>query len=135
MNYFWNLAIINYNLEKQFSVARKTHGMLKKLNIKLGYATLVSLAVTTLGVVIITFGYRHLARSREENLVCAFIKKLKHKYPLLEITTATSLQELAETINDPQVRSFADIYCAAIYQDRKLSGSECKALREIVAKL
>jgi protein-glutamine gamma-glutamyltransferase len=135
MNYFWNLAIINYNLEKQFSVARKTHGMLKKVDITLGYTTLVSLAVTILGAIVITLGYRRLTRSREENLVSAFMKKIKQKYPLLEVTTATSLQELAETINDPQVRSFAAIYCAAVYQDRKLSDSECKALREIVAKL
>jgi len=135
MNYFWNLAIINYNLEKQFTLAKKTHGMLKDVDFTIAYKILLFLSVTIPGVVTIMYGYRRLKRSREEILVRAFIKKVKQKYPTIETNTATSLQTLADTINEPLVRKFADIYCAAVYRDRKLSDSECKSLRKIVSKL
>jgi len=135
MNYFWNLAIINYNLEKQFTLANKTQRMLKDFDFNIGYKILLSLSSAIMGIFVVMSGCRRLNRSREEILVSAFIKKVQRKHPAIEINSATSLQMLADTVNEPLVHSFADIYCAAVYQDRKLTDSECKSLRKIVSKL
>jgi hypothetical protein len=73
--------------------------------------------------------------SREERILRLFLRRVRKKHHLEAIPAATGLQELANQLDDPVCREFAEIFGGGIYRDRKLTEEELKKLRVLVRKL
>jgi hypothetical protein len=70
--------------------------------------------------------------AREEKILSKFLKKVRKKYPEADFGPSTGLLDLSEITGRVDVRRFADIYCRAVYHDRKLSDSEYAELRKLI---
>lgn len=133
LSYYWNQAVISYDLDKQLSLARATGSAIRTLSFPLGMREAVTLLLALGLPVAGCFFWRRLKRSsREERIVRKFLRLVGKRYANLSITPSTGLIELAEQTGDVRVRRFADIRYGALYRDRKLTEPELAVLEEIV---
>ncbi len=131
-SYYWNMAVITYDLEKQIQLAVGLNLRMKQISIPAHPGkTLVpaGAALIILSLVIATLKWRRT--SREEKILRRFLRILKRKYGM-EVLPSTGLQELATGSGSPRVAEFVTIYCGAVYRDRKLSDAEYRLLRGIL---
>jgi hypothetical protein len=132
-SYFWNQAIITYDLDKQLHLAYTTGSTIRNLSFPFGIRGVVSVLLAAgLLVMAILFRGRWRRDSREEGVVRKFLRIVGKRYPSVSITPSTGLQELAEQTGDPYVRRFADIRYAALYRDRRLTDREHALLKDII---
>ena len=73
--------------------------------------------------------------SSEERLLRKFLRRTAKRHGLAAIPDSVGLHELAERLDDPLAREFAELYGGAIYRDRKLEEGEYRRLREIVREM
>ena len=134
-NYYWNKVVISYDLEKQFRLINKVNFQLKQLPVsfKPGMFLLWAGIPFIMAVMIIAFA-RFKSVSREERIMRKFLRKIKEKYPF-EILPSTGLHELAGQSGDPLIKKFVEVYGRAVYHDRKLTGIEYKALKDLLRKI
>lgn len=131
LNYFWNRSIIAYDLDKQVSVYHQATGAVRRFSLSpllawvLGGIVLVGGICWSFG----RWGWPWGRMSREARLARAFRGRAARCCPAGSITPAMGLLELAEQVDTPQARQFAQIYCQAIYRDRPLTTQECRQLR------
>ncbi len=136
MGYYWNRAVISYDLEKQFRLLRMTNDSVKEINFRLIAEKLPLFALPfMLGIFYLTVGKKIRYLSKEEKVLRSFLKKVAKKYPGVIAGPETGLQELAKKVDDAWVRRFADLYCGVIYRDRRLSSEEYHRLLELVEKI
>jgi transglutaminase-like putative cysteine protease len=136
LGFYWNKTVINYDLEKQVHILMETNHAMKRIRLPSDSRKLLLILVPVpFCILILIFRKKYRYYSREDKIVRKFLKKVRKKYPAIEIGPSTGLRELAEMIDRPVVRSFADIYCNALYRDRKLSDSEYSELRRLVDNL
>jgi len=133
LNYYWNLAVISYDLDKQIHVFRSVNNSMRNLSLPITTWWLL-LVLTGLGG--LAAGYRisvrRLASSPEKKLLRTFYRVLAKKYPAVTATPSTGLMELADGTADANVREFVEIYCGSVYRDRRLSASQIERLREVL---
>ncbi len=129
LSYFWNQAVINYDLNKQISLFRSTGSALRDFSIPSGIKIILPFILAAgLALVVFRRGMWSLG-SREQRIFRKFMRKVTRKYPQASIDSATGLLELADRVNDSSVRRFAQIYYGAVYRDRRLSAQELDTLR------
>jgi transglutaminase-like putative cysteine protease len=129
LNYYWNLAVISYDLDRQLQMVTAAGGRLKGVTMA-GHprpATLLWGLVPLMALGLFYTARKQRRVSREERLVAQFLAVARKRFNV-EITPATGLQELAELIRNPEVDCFVAIYCGAVYRDRKLSPEELRTL-------
>jgi transglutaminase-like putative cysteine protease len=136
IDYFWNRAVVAYDLGQQLRLLQQTNRQWRQLKVsfdaqKVGGYLLAGLAVATALIALLKRG----RRSREERLLRAFLRRLRKKHHLEAIPAATGLQALANQLDDPVCREFAEIFGGGVYRDRKLTEEELKKLRMLVRKL
>ncbi len=133
LNYYWNLAVISYDLEKQITVFKSASSTVRNLSFPVGTRWLLLILV---GIGGLAAGYRvtvrRLASTPEKRLLRTFYSILAKKYPDVSVSSATGLMELAECTADPYVRDFAETYYGSVYRDRRLSASQIDRLRELL---
>lgn len=134
-NYYWNRAVIGYDLEKQFSLVSNVNLRLRRfpMNFRAG-RFLAWLAVPLFLAVLVFAVTRLMGVTREEKILRKFLRALKRKYSLA-ITPSTGLHELAECSGDPNVKKFAELYCRVVYCDRKLTAEERRLLEDMLRAL
>jgi NADH:ubiquinone oxidoreductase subunit 6 (subunit J) len=134
-NYYWNMAIINYDLEKQFQLVNRVNFQLKKISLSV-YPGKVLLRAGGLLLLLILLSVATRIRrpSREERILRKFLRMVKRRYTFA-ILPSTGLHELAALVGDPLIDKFVAVYGRAVYHDRKLSGEEYRYLREILRAL
>jgi hypothetical protein len=133
LSYFWNQAVITYDLDKQLRLFNATGSAIRNLSFPSGLRQLVSvLLVAVLALAGFLFRKRRRGESREERMVRNFLRLVARRHPHITVTPSTGLLELAELTGDPQVRRFADVRYGALYRDRKLTESERKLLHGIM---
>lgn len=136
LNYYWNLAVITYDLDKQIRVFNKANTAVRNLSLPIGRKRLsVSLAAAVLGIAAWYYTRRRRRGSREERIVRRFIRRLGRRYPGEPITPSTGLHELAERFDEPVVRRFVEIYCGAVYRDRRLTDEEFILLNGLLKRI
>lgn len=136
MSYYWNQAVITYDLDKQVRIARATGSVLRSLTVPSGLLrAVVPFLVAGAFLAVCFAGARRFRGSREQRIVRRFLRKLGKRYPHIPMTPSTGLLELAERTGDPRVRRFADIRYGALYRDRKLSEDELSLLEDITRAL
>lgn len=135
LGYYWNLAVINYDLERQLRLIAGTNEGLKRLAVPLRLKRLASAALLAVIAAVVLIGLIRRGRvTREERIVRAFIRQARREYGI-EAGPETGLQELAATLNDPCAGRFAEIYGGALYRDRRLTPDEIKLLKGLVRGL
>jgi protein-glutamine gamma-glutamyltransferase len=134
-SYYWNMAVINYDLEKQLQIVNRAGNQLKRASFAFHPGKIVLwgglLLVFPAAVILLIRGRN---TTREERILKEFLRLLQRKYPA-EVTPATGLLELAKRTNEPLAGKFAAIYGEAVYRDRKLTGEECRALHEVLREI
>ncbi|HET6419087.1 MAG TPA: transglutaminaseTgpA domain-containing protein [Geobacteraceae bacterium] len=136
MGYYWNRAVISYDLDKQFRLLRITNDEVKKINLKLSMKNLSIFSIPVLLFILyltIRKKYRYL--SKEEKVLRNFLGKVRKKYPDVPVAPGTGLQEIVKIIDKDAVRQFADLYCGIVYRDRKMSGEEYQQLLKLAEKV
>lgn len=136
MDYYWNIAVITYDLDKQVNLFIRSNSALRNLSVPFGVRGLLVLAtIAGLSVAACRLLMKRRRRSREERILGRFLRKIRRKYPGESISSSTGLHELAERTGDPGVRGFVDIYCGALYRDRKLTQDETERLKAVLREL
>lgn len=136
LNYYWNLAVITYDLDKQIRVFNKANSAVRNLSLPVGKKVLfMTLSAAAL---VVAAGYvirRRRPGSREERIVRRFIRRLGRKYPGEPISPSTGLSELANRFDEPAVRRFVEIYSAAAYRDLRLTDTEIDLLNDLLKRI
>jgi hypothetical protein len=134
-NYYWNKAVISYDLEKQFRLINKVNFQLKQLPLTFKPAKFLIWAGIPLIMPVLIIAVARARRvSREEKIMRRFLRKLKGKCPF-ERLPSTGLHELAAHSGDPDIKKFVEVYARAVYRDRKLTGEEYKVLKDLLRGL
>jgi hypothetical protein len=133
LSYYWNQAVITYDLDKQLRLAYATGSAVRNLSFPFGRREVIPLLLVA-GMLLTGILIRGMRRwgSREQGVVRKFLRMVGKKYPSISITPSTGLLELAEQTGDPHVRRFADIRYGALYRDRNLTKRELAQLKDIM---
>jgi hypothetical protein len=133
LSYYWNIAVITYDLDKQLRIFRSANTAMRKFSLPAGSWWLL---VPLFGCGVLVVAYRVSAgswgKSAEQRLLRAFYRKIAKKYPDVPRSSAIGLMELAERIGEPSVKEFAEILCGSVYRDRRPSADELARLRELL---
>jgi protein-glutamine gamma-glutamyltransferase len=134
LNYFWNRAIISYDLEKQVRVFQAANATVRGVSLTPRQQWLL---VALLGIAAGWWGFSRygapLARqSRTARLARAFRRRVARRYPGVELTPATGMMELAERTDNGSIREFSELFSSAAYRDRPLSAAEFRRLRQLI---
>jgi protein-glutamine gamma-glutamyltransferase len=130
VGFYWNKAVITYDLEKQIALVRTAGSKARNFSFPAGFARqLVTLALLLLPFAALFVLYRRRPRSREERVLRHFLRVVHRRYPSASAEPC-GLYELAERIADPQLHEFVAIYGQAVYRDRHLQDDELIRLKE-----
>jgi len=131
--YYWNLAVINYDLDKQIRLIRKTNEGFRHIDFRRNRGRAVGIAAAVLLVLflLLYLKEKHFP-SREERILGSFLSHVRRRYGISRDGQAEGLQELAARVGAPAVQEFVRIYCGAVYRDRRLSGEEYRRLKGII---
>lgn len=139
LGYFWNQAVINYDLEKQLQLIRTANNEVKQLDFNFNRRQLGTAALV---VVLLYLAWKGVAgvkqwqsSTREARLLREFLAKIGKRFPAAAVTPATGLRELAELLKDDRVTEFVSIYSQAIYREQQLSRDELRRLQQLVKSL
>lgn len=136
VDYFWNRAVVAYDLASQLQLLQQTNRQLRQFKVDFNVKTAgIYLMASLAGAAALIALARRSRRSREERILLKFLRRLRKKHQLEAIPATTGLQALAEQLDDPVCREFAEIYGGGIYRDRKLTEEELKRLRALVRQL
>jgi hypothetical protein len=131
-NYYWNIAVISYDLEKQFRMFNRVNFQIRQLPFAFKPGRfLIGAGIVLIPAVLIIAVARSRRVSREERILRRFLRKLDGKLPF-ERLPATGLHELAARSGDPHVREFVELYGRAVYRDRRLTWEEYRVLKDIL---
>ena len=135
LSYFWNLTVINYDLERQMTLLNRAAG-LRHLSLPgHGFLRPVLLSALLLLAAILFWRFRAWRRSgREGRLLKSLFKLVKQRYGI-EWPADRGLYDLAARLNEPRITQFVGIYGGTVYRDRKLSRDEYVQLRSLLAEL
>lgn len=134
-NYLWNMAVINYDLEKQFQMANEVNSRLKRISLTFQHGKILLLTgLTLIMLILVILAARRAKVSREEKIMRKFLRQMKRKYTF-DILPSTSLHELAGMAKDPLIDKFVGIYGRTIYGDRKLTIEEYRTLQDLLRSL
>jgi protein-glutamine gamma-glutamyltransferase len=138
INYYWNVMVIDYNLDKQISVYAGLRNMFRtSFNGPLSAGEIMpvlgsALVVSAIIIPILLFIKRK--RSAEKRLVTRFVAKMKRRG--YEKLPYEGLEEFARRADDPLIREkalrFASGFGGIYYRDRKMTGKERSALKHII---
>jgi hypothetical protein len=135
LGYFWNLSVINYDLDRQL---RFLHGV----NVGMKRISLTSIPVKQVtvtafflaGAACLLVQFRRKKSGKEERILKEFLKKVGMIYGI-ERDLSTGLDELARPLENPEVNRFVAVYGRAVYRDRTLSHEEYTCLKVLVKEL
>jgi protein-glutamine gamma-glutamyltransferase len=135
LGFFWNKAVITYDLDKQIALVRTAGEKARNLHFpKEMWRPLATGAVMVLPLGVLLAWYLRGPRTSEERVLRRFLRAVRSRYPAAGGEPA-GLFDLAERTGDPQVEEFADIYGRSLYRDRRLRHDELVRLKEIIRAL
>jgi protein-glutamine gamma-glutamyltransferase len=135
VGFYWNKAVITYDLEKQIALVRKAGSKARDLRFpSLSGRRLTAFSLWLLPLAALVALYFRRPQSREARLLKRFLRAARRRYPD-DFRLDFGLYELAERIKDPHLQSFVAIYGAALYSDRRLQAEELAKLKEIIRML
>ncbi|HLO25464.1 MAG TPA: DUF3488 and transglutaminase-like domain-containing protein [Geobacteraceae bacterium] len=134
-SYYWNVTVINYDLERQMRLINNAGVGLRTLSIRAFLKNALSLALLACAVAIVVFMVKRRRRSSPEKRILAkFLTKVAREYRM-QISPETGLHELSATLDNPAVSRFVAIYGNAVYHDRSLAPDEMLELEVLLREL
>ncbi|WP_243373548.1 DUF3488 and transglutaminase-like domain-containing protein [Geotalea sp. SG265] len=133
--YYWNRAVITYDLESQISLADRAGRTLKTLtfgDMKLPFA-LLTIVAAVMGTV--TFFRRRRRKTSEEKILAEFFRLVDKRYGFVGEPGTFGLFELANYTGDVLVKQFVVIYGEAVYHDRPLTALQIEQLKHILSQI
>jgi protein-glutamine gamma-glutamyltransferase len=135
LGFFWNKAVITYDLEKQIALVRTAGQKARNLHVPTDlWRPLAAAALVVFPLGALLAWYLRGPRTREERVLRRFLRAVRSRYPATGGEPA-GLFDLAERTGDPKVGEFADIYGQSVYGDRRLHHDELVRLKEIIRSL
>lgn len=135
-SYYWNLVVINYDLDKQLQVFRSANRAMRTVSLPAGRWWLLWLIFLILvPIALYRLMVKGWVRPAEERLLRRLYRIIAKRWPDVSAFPSTGLTELAEHTGDARVREFAEIYCGCVYRDRRLTAGEMNRLRELLRML
>jgi hypothetical protein len=134
--FFWDRAIIGYDLDKQMELFGTANRSLRSLHF--GKGTWGMLAWISGGILFvwgIAAALPHLQATREERLLRRYLKSVEKRFGKETIRPGSGLEEIAGRTGDERCREFAAIYGGALYRDRPLEAEEQRRLATLVRAL
>ncbi|ROQ93359.1 transglutaminase family protein [Desulfosoma caldarium] len=144
LNYYWFRIVVDYDVEKQFSVLRRARALATSFSEKphiFSAGRLRSAGVVILGLfALVCFALAAWHRPKHQpaqRLRRAYARRLlRHGYVLKE---CQGVAEAAKAIDDPDLRDramrFAQRFERAVYRDQNLDKNTLRALQEHLRKL
>ena len=134
VGFYWNKAVIGYDLDRQLALVRaagaKAHDLRPPVDWWRGPAWFF-LTFAPLAALLALLRRR---RSKEEKVLGRFLRVVRRRYPAAEVGQ-DGLFQLAARIDDPLLREFAEVYGGAIYRDRRLQSEELTRLETLIGRL
>ncbi len=131
----WNRSVITYDLERQIEVARHAGKWLQAFRaervLNSVFRPLMALAAVV-GIALVLTNRRRLLLSAQERLLRGFYRRVARDCGIQAQPGSVGLFELAEQSGNHRVRTFADIYAAAVYRDRRLTREELLVLKRLL---
>ena len=136
VDYYWNRAVVSYDLGRQVQLLRQTGFQLRRVQAPSDLKAVLPIATALLaGAAALVFLLRFRRFSREERLLREFLRKVRKNHHIGEIPPSVGLEKLARQLDDPACLEFVRIYNRAVYRDRKLKNEEVKRLRELIGEI
>jgi protein-glutamine gamma-glutamyltransferase len=135
LGFYWNKAVITYDLEKQISLLRNVGGKARKFRVPdtLGKDLMrAMLFLVPVGLLVGWFLKR--PATEEERVLRQFRRAVRRLYPEIDLAR-TGLFELAQQSGDQMVQEFVVTYGAALYGDRRLRQDELVRLNTVLRRL
>lgn len=134
--YYWTRTVITYDLGRQLALVRKAGRGLRGLHPAAPSARVLVVP----GLVLLLAGggiwlLRRLRIPAERRLAQRFLRLAARRYGLGEISATEGLSHLADRLDDPRCREFAQIFGGAVYRDRKLTRAEKERLQILLKEL
>jgi transglutaminase-like putative cysteine protease len=135
LGFYWDKAVITYDLEKQIALVRTAGGKARAFRLPAGLARqLILLSLLGLSLAALFALFQRRPRTREGRVLRRFLRVVRRRYPAA-CPDQCGLYELAERIDDPHLREFVAIYGQAVYRDQRLQGAELARLNGIIRML
>jgi hypothetical protein len=134
-SYFWNLAVINYDLDRQIQMISGAHFELRRLRAPDRLKELVLYGLlAALPLTIVAAARRRTARSPELRILRLFSRQVRRVHGM-EIGSDAGLFEFAASLKDPNAERFISLYSSAVYRDRPLTAEEIRLLKKYIQRL
>ncbi|HEX9024038.1 MAG TPA: transglutaminaseTgpA domain-containing protein [Geobacteraceae bacterium] len=134
-SYYWNIAVITYDLEKQIQLAGRLDFRMKHLALPPHpERTLIYGGAALLFLICLVMAARRGRLSREERVVRRFLR-IVGKRCNCAVLPSTGLHELAARCRDPLIDEFVEIYSRSVYGDRRLTDAEYRRLRDLLRRV
>uniref|UniRef100_A0A831XCU3 DUF3488 domain-containing protein n=1 Tax=Geobacter metallireducens TaxID=28232 RepID=A0A831XCU3_GEOME len=134
--WYWNQAVITYDLQKQVEIMRRANRQFRGLSLSPDKGLLLSAAAAAAVLAVAAWWLpRGGRRSPEERILRRFLARMEKIHGVSRSSGACGLVELARMVDDPAAAEFAAIYGGSIYRDRSLAPQELRRLNGIIAAL
>lgn len=144
LNYYWYVLVINYNLEKQFSLLLKLRSELKRPHLFLAFFHRESvLKWLTVLLIIASAGFalrgfiKYRLRPPEQKVLAVFLKKMeKLGY---RKKASQGLEEFVRTVKDKNIAQTAGVfvkrYQEIYFQDKAFTKTDIYDLKQILSNI
>ena len=142
INYYWNTIVINYNLEKQLSIARTVMKGLKKPSLHLSIQKrqlVISLIIIAMAV-FVAFTIKSLLMNRkteEMKILSRFLKSMEQAG--YKKTGSQGLEEFVSFVEDKELKTIAYHFVTdfekIFYKDKKLDKEDIINLKSIIKNI
>ena len=135
LGFYWNKAVITYDLDKQLALARNVEGKARDLRLTAGWwKAPAGIVLALMLLASLRKLYRRRPGSEEERIFRRFLRIVRRRYPTAGLERC-GLFGLARTVDDPLLREFVAIYGEAVYRDRRLQPEQLARLGYLLAEL
>lgn len=136
LNYYWNQAVITYDLEKQIQLFTRAGAELRQAALPRNMARIALIFISFCALIIGGYcSFRYARTPVEVRILNRFRRKLKKRFAHISVPREKGLFELADELGDPDVRRFAELYYATLFRNRKPSADEYRLLRQLLNEL
>jgi transglutaminase-like putative cysteine protease len=140
LNYYWYVLVINYNLEKQFSILLKLRSELRRPNIGITFHRDTALKWLAIFVLILCAGFALIViikdrfKPPERKVLALFLKKMeKHGY---HKKSTQGLEEFVSHIPNNEVRQSASVFVkefeALYFKDKSFGPQDIQKLKKTI---
>jgi protein-glutamine gamma-glutamyltransferase len=143
LNYYWYVLVINYNLEKQFSILLKLRSELRRPHIGLTFQK--DTVLKWLAIIVLVTGAGFVLRvfiksrviSSEQKVLALFLKKMEKKG--YHKKTSQGLEEFVSTVTNEKVKEGALLFISEFeklyFKDKHFDSKIVSRLKAIVKQI